>query len=196
MQSPDPNSSELADQPGTNGIWTFVFIDMIVFSLIFVVFLSEKMRLPTVFAAGQAQLDFRLGLVNALLLITSSLFMAEAVSAVRRGLIERMRINLRACVLFAGLFCINKIFEFSKEIYAGYTPAYDSFYSFYYFITGAHFLHALGGMVFITHCLRQPCVEVSQEKFRRKLENTGVFWHFVDLLWFFIFPLLYLSGAI
>lgn len=187
---------EYTNPPGTNGIWTFIFIDMIVFSLIFLVFLSEKMRLPAIFAAGRAHLDFHLALANTLLLITSSLFMADAVGAARDGATGRMRWQLRACLICGGLFCVNKVVEYHAEISAGFTPAHNSFYSFYYFITGAHFLHVLGAMIFIVHCLRQSSAEVAHEGYRRKLENTGLFWHFVDLLWIFIFPLLYLAGTI
>lgn len=183
----------LIDRPGTNGIWTFVFIDMVVFSLIFLVFLSEKMRLPPIFAAGQAQLDFRFGLANTLLLITSSLFMAEAVVAARDGAPRRARWQLSACLVCGAMFCVNKVLEYHGEISAGFTPARNSFYSFYYFITGAHLLHVLGGIIFIAHCLGQARTEIMREGYRRKLENTGLFWHFVDLLWIFIFPLLYLA---
>lgn len=193
MKQSAPNPPNLIDQPGTNGIWTFVFIDMVVFSLIFLVFISEKMRLPAIFAAGQAQLDFRFGLANTLLLITSSLFMANAVVAARDGAPGRVRRQLLACLVCGAIFCVNKVFEYHGEISAGFTPARNSFYSLYYFITGAHFLHVLGGIIFIVHCLGQAHTEVAHEGYRRKLENTGLFWHFVDLLWIFIFPLLYLA---
>ena len=188
-----PLSPELERQPGTNGIWTFVFIDMIVFSLIFAVFLSEKLRLPAVFAAGQAHLDFRFGLANTLLLITSSLFMANAVESARERVLGRVRWQLWACLGCGALFCVNKIAEYHAKLAAGLGPAHNSFYSFYYFITGAHFLHVLGAMIFIVHCLARSRIEIGQETYRRKLENTGLFWHFVDLLWIFIFPLLYLA---
>lgn len=186
-------NAALDRQPGTNGIWTFVFIDMIMFTLIFLVFLSEKWRLPDVYEQGQAHLDFRFGLANTLLLITSSFFMAQAVGAARLGNAAAIRRFLAACIACGLAFCVNKLFEYRTEIAAGFGPSKDSFFSFYYFMTGAHFLHVLGGLIFIFHCLAVARAETGQASYVRKLENTGLFWHFVDLLWMFIFPLLYLA---
>lgn len=191
----DQNSlqADLERQPGTNGIWTFIFIDMIVFSLIFLVYLSEKWRLPRVFAEGQGFLDFRLGLANTLLLITSSLFMAQAVAAARQEFLASVRRNLLGCLACGAAFCVIKGFEYHAKIAEGLTPAHNSFFSLYYFITGAHFMHVVGVMIFIVHCLASAGGQIGQEQYRRKIENTGLFWHFVDLLWLFIFPLLYLA---
>ncbi len=70
----------------------------------------------------------------------------------------------------------------------------NSFFSFYFLLTMIHFLHALAGMVFIAHCLARARAETGRPDYLAKLENTGLFWHFVDLLWLFLFPLLYLAG--
>jgi nitric oxide reductase NorE protein len=163
MNQQDALSAGLERQPGTNGIWTFVFIDMIVFSLMFLVFLSEKFRLPKVYAAGQAHMDFRIGLTNTLLLITSSLFMADAVAAARQRAALAVKRNLLACLACGAAFCVNKIFEYHSKLSAGITPAPDSFYSFYFFITGAHFLHVVGAMIFIVHCVTQDQQAIVQE---------------------------------
>ncbi len=194
MSVSESGQSVPESQPGTNGIWTFVFIDMIVFSMIFIVFLSERVRLPEVFAAAQERMTFAFGLGNALVLLTSSLFMVEAVHAARKQDLARVRMMLTACLACGAVFAVNKVIEYNAKIAEGLTPATDPFYSFYYFITGAHFLHVLGGMVFIVHCRQRAALEIGGESYRRKLENTGLFWHFVDLLWLFIFPLIYLAG--
>ncbi|MFX9180920.1 cytochrome c oxidase subunit 3, partial [Acinetobacter baumannii] len=85
--------------------------------------------------------------------------------------------------------------EYRHEFSQGYGPATNSFFSLYYFITFAHLLHVIGGSIFMLHCYFRASAETGQESYRRKLENTGLFWHFVDLLWMFIFPLLYLARA-
>ena len=193
MDNPQAMAKALDRQPGTNGIWTFVFIDMIVFTLIFFVFLSEKLRLPAVYAAGQAHLDFRVGLASTLLLITSSLFMARSVEGARHGSAAQVRRNLALCMACGGAFAVNKLFEYHAKLAAGLNPARDSFFSFYFFITGVHFVHVMVAMLFIGHCLSAAKAEVGGESYRRKIENVGLFWHFVDLLWIFIFPLLYLA---
>ncbi|NBY10940.1 MAG: cytochrome c oxidase subunit 3 family protein [Sphingobacteriia bacterium] len=186
--------SSTANPPGTDGIWTFVFIDMIVFSLFFIVYLSERLRLPDVFAASQARLDPNFGLVNTLVLLTSSLFMAEAVAAARTGNAARVKTRLALTLGCGAMFAVSKITEYSEKFAAGITPVTNSFYSFYFLLTMIHFLHVLVGMMFIAHCLSRARVETGQPGFSPKLENTGLFWHFVDLLWLFLFPLLYLAG--
>lgn len=194
MSASEPDSGAEERQPGTNGVWTFVFIDMIVFSLIFVTYLSERIRLPEIFAAAQERLSFFFGLSNAVILLTSSLFMVEAVRAAREQSPGRVRGMLMACLACGALFALNKIIEYHGKLSDGITPAANSFYSFYYFITGAHFLHVLGGMVFIASCRQRAATDIGNEAYRRMLENVGLFWHFVDLLWLFIFPLIYLAG--
>lgn len=188
-------SATVQSQPGSDGVWTFVFIDMIVFSLIFMVFLSEKWRLPNLFISDARHLDFRFGFANTLILLTSSMFMAQGVLAARAGEARRVRSQLWLCLVCGAAFCASKFTEYSAKFASGFTPATDSFFSFYYFITGAHLLHVIAGMVFILHC--QAVVEQSaiDGNYIRKLESTGLFWHFVDLVWLFIFPLFYLVGA-
>jgi nitric oxide reductase NorE protein len=187
-------SSRASATPGTDGIWTFVFIDMIVFSLFFIVYLSERLRLPDVFAASQAHLDPKFGLVNALILLTSSLFVAEAVAAARLGRAARVKSRLTLALICGAMFGVSKLTEYAGKFAAGITPVTNSFYSFYFLLTMIHFLHVLAGMVFIGHCLARAKAEVGQTAYLAKLENTGLFWHFVDLLWLFLFPLLYLAG--
>jgi nitric oxide reductase NorE protein len=188
--------SDQEDHPGSEGVSTFVFIDMIVFTLIFIVFLSEKWRLPSLFLADAKHLDFRFGLANTLILLTSSLFMAQGVKAARAGVVSQVRLQLQLCLLCAALFCASKLAEYSAKLASGLTPAKDSFFSLYYFITGAHLMHVLAGSIFILHCHATARAGGLDKVYVRKLESTGLFWHFVDLVWLFIFPLFYLVGAV
>ena len=121
--------------------------------------------------------------------------MVQAVHAARAGDGKAVRLRLLLSLACGGAFCVNKLFEYHAKIVMGLTPAHDSFFSFYYFITGAHFLHVLGGMVFVKHCLSRAAADAGTKDFIRTIENTGLFWHFVDLLWLFIFPLLYLARS-
>jgi nitric oxide reductase NorE protein len=190
----DRSASTAPAPPGTNGLWTFVFIDMIVFSLFFFVYLSERLRVPEVFAASQIHLDPTFGLINALILLTSSLFVAEAVAAARLGKAAIVRTRLALALACGAMFAASKLTEYSGKFAAGITPVTNSFYSFYFLLTMIHFLHVLAGMVFLGHCLTRARAEAGQPAYLAKLENTGLFWHFVDLLWLFLFPLLYLAG--
>lgn len=192
--TPAKRSSSKVVPPGTDGIWTFVFIDMIVFSVFFLVYLSERLRLPDVFAASQVHLDPNFGLVNTLILLTSSLFMAEAVAATRMGRIVLVKRRLVLTLTCGAGFAVSKLTEYAGKFADGITPVTNSFYSFYFLLTMIHFLHVLAGMIFIAHCLARAGAENGQPAYLAKIENTGLFWHFVDLLWLFLFPLLYLAG--
>ena len=186
-------TDEDALHPGSDGIWTFVFIDMMVFTLLFMVFLSERFRVPQAFVAGQRHLNPGFGLVNTLLLLTSSVFMARAVLAARGGNGPAVRARLLLCLLCGGAFVVGKLAEYSGKLAAGFGPTHDSFFTFYYFITGIHLLHVLAGMVFIAHCATRARAQTGEPRNIATLESTGLFWHFVDLVWLFIFPLLYLA---
>ncbi len=187
-------SAGAAAHPGTEGLWIFIFIDMIIFLLMFIVYISERVRLAPVFAASQHQLNQFFGLANALILLTSSWAMVKAIEAVRHGLAPQAHKWLTVCLATGGLFSINKLFEYGLKIEYGITPATNSFFTFYFVITGLHFTHVIGGMVFILHCRSRALIETGSGHFLKKLENTGLFWHFVDVLWLFIFPMLYLVG--
>jgi nitric oxide reductase NorE protein len=189
-----PASDTDPAHPGTSGIWTFVFIDMIVFALFFLVYLSERARLPAVFARSQEQLQPLAGLAGTLMLLTSSWCMAEAVHAVRERRVAQARLRLGLAGLFGLAFVANKLWEYHAKLAHGLTPVTNGFFTFYYLITGLHFLHVLAGLVFIGHCRSRLMTEGDSPTYRKKLENVGLFWHFVDMLWLFIFPMLYLAG--
>lgn len=189
-------SAPAADHPGTTGIWTFVFIDMIVFALLFLVFVSERFRLPEIFSTSQSALDPKIGLLGTVLLIASSWSVAETVHAVREGRVERARAGLDLALILGVGFAANKLIEYWGKLSDGVTPVSNGFFTFYFLITGLHFLHVVGGLCFLGHCRLRLNAEANSGVFRKKLENTGHFWHFVDMLWFFIFPTLYLTGTI
>ncbi len=197
MQSSKGRSaiSDHEDHPGTSGIWTFVFIDMVVFFLFFLVHISERLRLPDIFAASQRLLDPFTGLASALFLLTSSWCMVEAVNAIRRNAERAAALYLNFALLLGALFAGNKLIEYSDKFAHGLTPVSNGFFTLYFLITGLHFIHVIGGMCFMSHCRMRLSTEIGSQNFRKKMENVGLFWHFVDVLWLFIFPMLYLAGA-
>lgn len=183
------------DHPGTSGIWTFVFIDMVVFALLFLVFVSEKHRLPDVFSTSQALLNPLIGLTGTLLLLTSSWAVARSIHHVRYGEERVARMELDIAIALGLGFAANKFVEYADKFAHDLTPVTNGFFTFYFLITFFHFLHVLGGLMFLGHCRMRLARELGTANFRKKIENTGLFWHFVDLLWLFIFPMLYLTGA-
>jgi nitric oxide reductase NorE protein len=195
---PPPNQP-LADTdpayPGTSGIWTFLFIDTIVFSLLFLVYLSERHRLPALFMAGQAKLAPLVGLTGTILLLTSSWAMAAAIRNIRDEAVESAARRLMLALVFGLGFVANKLWEYHLKLAHGLSPASDGFFTFYFIITGLHLLHVSAGLLLIAHMRRRLSEETGTLLFRKKAENIGLFWHFVDMLWLFIFPMLYLAGT-
>lgn len=181
--------------PGTSGIWTFVFIDMVVFALFFLIFVSERHRLSAIFTSSQSALNPLVGLLGTLLLLASSWCVAESVHAVRKGAIAKAKRQLDLATLLGLGFVVNKLLEYGDKFSHGLNPVTNGFFTFYFLITGLHFLHVLGGLCFLGHCRLRMAAEGGSPSYRKKLENTGLFWHFVDMLWLFIFPMLYLTGV-
>jgi nitric oxide reductase NorE protein len=183
-----------ARPPGTDGLWTFLFIDMLIFLVIFFMFMSERLGHVALYSASQAHLHELFGLANALILLTSSWVVVEAIHAARRADGARVRKYLGWAWVLGLAFSIDKVFEYHAEFHTGITPATNSFFSFYFFITVVHFMHVLAGMLFIAYCRGRALARAGRDDYLIGLENVGLFWHFVDVLWVFIFPLLYLVG--
>jgi nitric oxide reductase NorE protein len=192
----NPNAAALHSfgAPGTDGLWTFVFIDMVIFLMIFLTFMSERLGRVQLFAESQLHLNEIFGFANTLILLTSSWMVVEAIQAARRSDGTGIRWFLGWAWMLGLAFSINKFVEYYLKIRAGITPATNSFFSFYYFITMVHFLHVIAGMLFIGYCRGNARHRAGTADYITGLENVGLFWHFVDVLWIFIFPLLYMVG--
>jgi nitric oxide reductase NorE protein len=181
-------------EPGTEGLWTFVFIDMMVFLLIFITFMDERLAKAALYSSSQARLNEVFGLTNTLILLTSSWSMVEGVRASEVAAGARASRYLGVTAALGVIFVINKIMEYTLKVQAGITPVTNSFFSYYYFITFAHLLHVMVGIGFIAFFRRLAPAQAGASNYQTQLENVGLFWHFVDVIWIFIFPLLYLVG--
>jgi len=181
-------------QPGTDGLWTFVFIDMAIFVLIFLTFMIERMGRLDQFQESQLALDVTFGLANTLILLTSSWMVVEAVHAARREQPGPVRCYLSIALLLGVAFGVSKAIEYNAKFTHDIYPATNPFFSYYYFITVVHFLHVLAGMLCIYLYRRNARACRDSTRYVTGLENVGLFWHYVDVLWIFIFPLLYLVG--
>lgn len=188
------NKAADSKHPGFDGIWIFVFIDMLIFLMLFATYISERIRLPEIFAESQHLLTPYFGLANTIFLLTSSWAIICAVNAVRQKMAKKAANYLWLCLLFGGLFCISKCAEYYLKINAGITPATNGFFTFFFLITMVHFLHVLIGFIFVAHCAIKLRAEIAHDGYLKKIESAGLFWHFVDAIWLFIFPLLYLVG--
>lgn len=176
--------------PGEVGIWLFSLGDMLMFSLFFVTYLYYRGQEPALFDASQAHLNLHFGVVNTLLLLTSSWFVVMGVDAVRSERMTRAKNLFRiACLCGAG-FVALKVAEYTQKSREGFNLLTDNFFMFYYMYTGIHLIHVLLGLVFLAWLVRKCRTATSADI--ATFEIGASFWHLVDLLWIMLFPLLYL----
>ena len=184
------------------GMWLFLYTELMLFGGLFVIYANYYHRYTEDFVGGGQTLSTPIGAFNTILLLASSFTVAASISAIRKGTPKNAMLFLGATILMGLGFLVNKYFEwgakFSHGIYPG-SPDLAAgpqgqtiFYGLYYTITGLHGLHVLIGLVLLSVCATLiQRGRINQEK-DIVLENSGLYWHLVDLIWIFIFPLFYL----
>ena len=195
MADPSPAIAAMHHRP-VPSIWTFIAADCIGFSIFFLVFMTERTKAPALYDASARQLDAALGLANTLILITSSWLVALACGAADSGRSRRAAALILGGLGVGSCFAVLKIAEYHHKITAGITPATNDFFMFYFILTGVHFLHYLIGLGVLA------MMALALRRGRRPggpgvpwLESGALYWHMVDLLWLFLFPMLYLLGG-
>jgi cytochrome c oxidase subunit 3 len=184
------------------GMWLFLFTEVLLFGGLFLLYAVYLKRYPHEFTTAGKQLDWMAGSANTLILLTSSLFVAMAVTAVQRAAQRRAVWLIVGTLICAISFMTIKYFEwkakFGHGIYPGSEhlktgpPGESVFFGLYFMITGIHGLHVLiGGAVLAWVALKVNTGTVNSQN-GILLENGALYWHLVDLVWIFIFPLFYL----
>lgn len=179
--------------PGVPGIWIFVMLDLLFFGMLFLAYLVERAGQPALFARSQASLNLQLGLLNMLVLLTSSWFVALAVHAVRAGHTVRAAWLLRTALACALVFVAVKLVEYGQKLAAGISPLTDGFFMLYFVMTFFHFMHVLAGAVVLGVVARNAGRGAYSSGAHTGLEIAATYWHMVDLLWIMLFPLLYMA---
>lgn len=170
------------------GLWWFLASEAVVFGGAIVVFLLLRMRHPE-WVEQARHLLFLAGTINTVVLLTSSLTMALAHEASERGEPKRTKRYLLTTLLLGALFLVIKLFEYRSEWTGGKTIATSLFFSFYYLLTGLHALHVFAGLVAML------ILWISLPRALQTVEGVALYWHFVDIVWIFLFPLLYIISG-
>lgn len=181
--------------PAETGLWLFVLGDMTVFGWFFVVFMWERRRDEGLFVSSSAALYQPIGVVNTLVLLVSSLLVVLALHAHRVGRRPSAIRYLGGAGLCAVTFAGLKAVEYTLEIQAGHTPTENTFFLFYFALTGIHLVHVLVGALLLGGWWRVARRGNSWGRDRLFVESAAVYWHMVDLLWIVIFTLVYLVGT-
>jgi cytochrome c oxidase subunit III len=184
------------------GMWLFLLSEILLFGGMFILYSAYRYKNPIDFHHASLELEVILGTVNTLILLTSSLTMATSIAAVQKGQRRLSSLLLLATMILGLLFLTNKGMEWGAKFHQGIYPGSPAllsrpkgeilFFGLYYIMTGLHGLHVLVGI----GILSVMWVLVWRGKIDRtrfvSLENSGLYWHLVDIIWIFLFPLFYL----
>jgi cytochrome c oxidase subunit 3 len=194
---------EVRDDTGSKlGMWLFLLSEIVLFGGLFILYSTYRYKYSIDFHLAAGELNRLIGTFNTLILLTSSLTMATSISAIQKGQ-RRLSACLVIATIFLGLlFLVNKGVEWSGKINHGIYPSSPTllartkgeilFFGLYYVMTGLHGLHVLVGVAVLSVMLVLLLkAKINQTHFAA-LENSGLYWHLVDIVWIFLFPLFYL----
>jgi len=180
-----------AKMPGNVAVWILIYAELSEFALFFIVFLIAKAHYADVFAMGPARLNVTAGMLNTLVLVSSSFFIAKAVEAIKLGDKQRCLRWLYITLLAGATYCGIKAWEYGWNESAGIHSRTNIFYSFYYYLTFNHLLHVLIAMCTIFWVTLRTHFDAYSANDYEGLESAAFYWHMIDLTWIIIFPLVY-----
>ncbi len=184
------------------GMWLFLFTEILLFGGMFLLYAIYRSTHTADFHEAAREMSVTIGAINTVILLTSSLTMVLSIAAIKQGAKARSLVFQAATVILGCAFLINKYFEWSEHIRHGYYPNSPEllamshgkilYFGLYYVMTGIHGIHVLigAGIICFTFILTMRGVVTNEDYI--KLENTGLFWHLVDVIWIYLFPLFYL----
>lgn len=201
------DSLEQQAEASTLGMWVFLATEIMFFGGLFLAYSVYRMWYPLAFHEGSHHLDITLGAVNTVVLICSSLTMAMAVHAAqvgsRRGQIRFLILTMLLGTVFLGIKAVEYYQKFRDHLIPGHhfqwhgeaAPRHvEIFYTLYFTMTGLHALHMIIGLGVLLVILWMAYRNRFSPQYYSPVEVSGLYWHFVDIIWIFLFPLLYLLG--
>jgi len=185
---------------GKLGTWLFLASEVMLFGALFSSYVLLRVGAPATGPAAwpshaETELSWKIGGFNTLVLIISSVTMVMAWASLKMNDLAKARKFLGMTVGLALVFIIVKLLlEYIPKFQAHHTPSHSNFFALYFTLTGLHALHILGGVIVITYFIfpGSSLWKKDPEYYTNRIECTGLYWHFVDLVWIFLFPVLYL----
>ena len=201
------DSLEQQTEASTLGMWVFLVTEVLFFGGLFLVYTVYRSWYPREFAASSRELVVVAGTINTFVLITSSLTMALAVHAAQLGARRLVLIFLALTMVLGCVFLGVKAFEYYREWVEhhipgsgfqfsepAYAPHAQIFFSLYFLMTGLHALHMIIGLGVMSVMFWWSWSGIVTDEYYSPIEISGLYWHFLDIVWIFLFPLLYLIG--
>ena len=184
------------------GMWLFLFTELILFGGMFIIYSVYRFTHQEEFHLAAQELNTIIGTFNTIILLTSSLTMVVSIVAIQKQKRNLSLLFQMLTIFLALFFMVNKYFEWTAKFHHGIYPGSDTllnensghilFFGLYYMMTGLHGLHVIIGVVMISFMMRFTFKGIVTYDNYVKLENTGLYWHLVDIIWIFLFPLFYL----
>ena len=190
----DHGDPRVAFEAAKLGLWTFLATEVLLFGALFTAYAVFRAKYPALFHSEHLKLDRVLGTLNTLVLITSSLLVALGVDAIRRGKARLLERYYGATVLLGAVFLGVKYIEWTGEFRHGLYPGTNIFFSLYFMLTGLHGIHVILGMGVLAYVVVLSRRGRFSPGYHTPVEVAGLYWHFVDLVWIYLLPLLYLIG--
>ncbi len=199
-------SAEQAFESSKLGLWLFLVTEILLFGGLFVAYIIFRAEYPAMFHEASHHLNRTMGAINTVVLICSSFSMAMAVQMTRENKRKAASFLLLFTLLCAATFMTIKYFEYTHKFHEGLLPGIHFtnetikdpkaplFFSLYFMMTGLHGFHVLVGMILISWVLYKTGKGNLNSQYYTPTELTGLYWHLVDLIWIYLFPLLYLVG--
>lgn len=192
----DPEASKL-------GMWLFIFTELLLFGGLFIIYSIYRYLNPEAFRLAGEELNPVIGAINTLILLVSSMTIAMSTSALQKKNKGLAVFLMEVTIILALIFLINKYFEWGIKFHHGIWPGSQHlvndlskgeilFFGLYFVMTGLHAIHIIIGMIFIIITLNKVQKGTVHADRPSLLENAGLYWHLVDLIWIFLFPLFYL----
>jgi cytochrome c oxidase subunit 3 len=196
------------------GMWVFLVTEVMIFGGLFAAYTVYRHLYPAAFSYGSGRLNWKLASVNTLVLISSSLTMALAVHGAQVGSRRTLVRCLVLTIVLGVAFLVIKGFEYAEDVHEGLVPAPGYFHveagsgldanqvrqlrlflALYFCMTGLHALHMVVGMGVLACLALLARRDRYSPEYHAPVEMAGLYWHFVDVIWIFLLPLLYLSGT-
>jgi cytochrome c oxidase subunit 3 len=199
-------TAEQQEESSRLGMWIFLLTEILLFGGLFCFYAVYRSWYPDMFYNAHKQLNVVLGATNTIVLITSSVTMALAIRSMQLGRKNGTIAYMGTTLVLAATFLVIKFFEYAHKFELGELPGkyytYKGiqgtnphvFFSAYFTMTGLHALHVIAGMCAISWMIYRTSRNHFSAEYYTPIELTGLYWHLVDMVWIFLFPLLYLIG--
>jgi nitric oxide reductase NorE protein len=180
------------EPPGGVLVWLVIFIELLTFAAGLLSFAVSRNGEPAVFAAGRGALNQPLALANTIVLLTGGWTMANGLASLRRCSVEASGRWMMGAIACGGLFLALKSVEYADKLRHGLDLHHDTFFTFYWLLTGFHVLHVLAAVAILGALLRGVRAGRYTSRDLLDVESGAAFWHLCDLIWLLLYPTVYL----